>query len=545
MVARGYASHSGRRLNLSLRNSPLGRSLLLLTVAAILFIANGSSSAHSPVVDADLSDWCAGAPSNSFTAGGRVEDSSATLTCGNCSVTTDFACVENADCPAGESCVNAGSKTEIVWWDDRTDGAVNDLATVIVTWDDDFLYFAAELWVDPDPVSLPFGEIALDVAPDRGINVWHDLVPPFLTNPGTCSGFMDRACARDEDCWFCEVSNEPDPDGPGGIAPRPRACGSTPTICSDVEGDDCNQTQTCVGLGAGVPGTFDGVGVGSSPDSDPDFLVVFDFSRWLFGAADATAVFQDLDDGGLWCFPGSGDTRCSAASLNAVFPAVNPGASGGSGGPPGSVEVALPWSFFQCDTCAPFGPGTPFTYTMLIARGSSNLDYDPDGAHEDTISEAVGGTTTTTTDDCPGFGIGNTACEIDDGSIDSFVLGGSSAVPGGRIDGLIVDKNANPAPSISLSWGPSCSGSDNDYAVLEGDLVTLNASGTYTHVPVGGLCSSAGVTSATFDAAGGGRYYLIVPTDGSTEGSYGVDSSSTERPASTAPCLTQSLGNCP
>jgi hypothetical protein len=561
MVARGFASRSGRSFS-TLRHKPPRRAslALVLGVTGLFLLAGNLASAHSPVVDSDLSDWCAGTDSNSFVNGGRTEDSSATLSCGNCSITTDFACNVNSDCPGGETCVNLGSRTEVVWWDNRTDGAVNDLATVIVTFDDDFIYFAAELWVDPDPVSLPFGEIAIEVADGRGIPEWFDEVPPFMTTPGTCSVSTDRACTRDEDCWFCAIDTEPDPDGPGGITPRVRACGSTPSLCSDTPGDVCDQTQTCENLGAGAPNTYDGVGVHSSPVIEPDYLVMFDFSRWLFGATDATAVFQDLDDGGIWCFPrgasASPDPRCTLNTgdpnaLNAVFPAVDPGASGGSGGPPGRVEVALPWSFFSCDNaarpwtgCAGFGPGDPFVFTMTVARGASNLDYDPDGPHEDTMSEAVAGSTTTTTNSCPGFGIGNTSCEIADGSTDAFALGGSSNVPGGRVDTLMVNKNANPAPSVTLTWNPSCSGADSDYSVMEGDISTLNSSGTYSHEPVSGLCTTAGTTGATFDAAAGDRYYLVVPNDGSTEGSYGRDSSSTERPPAGTPCLAQSLGNC-
>ena len=39
-----------------------------------------------------------------------------------------------------------------------------------------------------------------------------------------------------------------------------------------------------------------------------------------------------------------------------------------------------------------FGPGVPFRYTMTVARGSLTLDFKPDGAHEDLLSEPVAGT---------------------------------------------------------------------------------------------------------------------------------------------------------
>jgi hypothetical protein len=98
---------------------------------------------------------------------------------------------------------------------------------------------------------------------------------------------------------------------------------------------------------------------------------------------------------------------------------VNPGASGGSGGPPGSVEVAIPFSAFGA--ASGFGPNVPFRYTMTIVRGSLTLDFRPDGAHEDFLSEVVAQTTTTSTQSCPGPGISSTFCELADGSTDAFI----------------------------------------------------------------------------------------------------------------------------
>jgi hypothetical protein len=206
--------------------------------------------------------------------------------------------------------------------------------------------------------------------------------------------------------------------------------------------------------------------------------------------------------------------------------------------------VAVPWSAFGCTgcpaacSCPGFGPGQDYRFSTVVARGTTTLDYTPDGAIEDVFSEATAQTTTTTTDSCPGFGIGTTACEIADGTSDAFIPGGGPAVPGGAADGLRMSKNATP--SVTLSWDPSCSTADDDYAVYEGDLGNW-----YSHFEVVGLCSTAGATSATFDAGAGNRYYLVVPTNGATEGSYGDGVNGAERPASTAACLTQSLGTCP
>lgn len=489
-----------------------------VALLALTAFAAGPALAHSPIVDSSLTDWCLGAFSNTAQGGGRVEDSYAELTCGNCSVSTTLACKINSDCPAGQTCVNMGSRVETVWWDNRTDGAVNDLGTVAVTQDNTNIYFSAQLWVDPDPVSLPFGEIGIDAIPGAGISTWHD-PGAHLVAPGNCSVSTDRACTSDADCHFCAVSTEPFP------STRVRTCGSG---CDpDDPADVCETTQTCLNLGA--TGLVQGAGQGATINLEPDYLIVFDFSRWLVGQAGPTLVMKDV--GGAW------------TPQSSYEPAVNPGASGGSGGPPGAVEVAIPWSAFGCTgcpaacSCPDFGPGVPFRFSIIIARGTLTLDYTPDGAIEDVMSEPIAGISTVSGDSCPGMGIGTTACELADGSSDGFIPP-AAAVPGGRTSGLIVEKGAGD--EVTLTWGPSCSAADSDYGVYEGQLGNW-----YSHAPVAGLCSTGGNTMATFDASTGNRYFLIVPNDGATEGSYGEDSDGIERPVGAGPCDVQSLGNCP
>jgi hypothetical protein len=316
-----------------------------------------------------------------------------------------------------------------------------------------------------------------------------------------------------------------------------RPCGSA---CDPNIGDVCNQTQTCVGLGANPRNI--GLGSHSSPEGKADFIILFDFSLWLVGAGDAVQVMRPrtpadpVDPTTQWV-PVTGCTPDNATdNTNCDFPpAVNPGASGGSGGPPGSVEVAIPWSAF---VGTGFGPGVPFRYTMTIARGSLTLDYKPDGAQEDVQSESPAGATTTTENSCAGMGLGTTLCELADGSTDAY-LPRSPALThegpaGGRINGLSVGKSGG---NVALSWFGSCSAADTNYEVYEG------AVGNWTsHVPV--TCATGG-TSATFAAGAGNRYYLVVPTNGATEGSYGKSGAGVERPPSAAACAVQSVGSCP
>jgi hypothetical protein len=507
--------------------------------------------AHTPNVDSSLADWCVGATSNTAPGGGRVENSAVQLTCGNCSVSTNRACRLNSDCPGAETCVNLTSKTEVAWWDNRTDGAVNDLGTVAMTQNATNLYIAAELWVDPDPVSLPFGEIAIDFK-SGGVGAWHD-PNGLMKTPGRCSQFTDRGCTSNADCAFCQISDEPtggcsvtttkscvtNTQCPGGetCIHRVRPCGSA---CDPNIGDVCNQTQTCVGIGAG--GSKIGIGSHASPEGKPEYILLFDFSYWLVGAGDAVQLMRPrtaadpVDPTTPWV-PVTGCTPDFAGDTTVCDfpPAVNPGASGGSGGPPGSIEVAIPWTAFAGSG---FGPGVPFRFTMTIARGSLTIDFKPDGAQEDVLSESVAQASSTTTSSCPGMGIATTFCELEDGSSDAFlprtpVL--QNEVPaGGRISSLTVNKSG---ASLALNWFPSCSAADNNYEVQEGALGTW-----YSHVPV--TCATGG-TTATFAPAAGNRYYLVVPTNGATEGSYGKNSASVERPVSTSACLPQSLGTCP
>jgi hypothetical protein len=497
----------------------------------VTFGAAPSASAHSPIVDATLTDWCLGAPSN---VSGRVEDSGATLTCGNCSTATNLACKINSDCPSPQTCVNLTSRTETVWWDNRTDGAVNDLATVGVTQDNTNLYFSAGLWVDPDPVSLPFGQIAIDYKPG-GLSVWHD-PNGLIKAPGRCSVSTDRACTSNADCQFCAISTEPAP------STRVRACGSG---CNpDLPGDVCQTNQTCVDMGAG--GFKREIGLYSTSGGQADYMLAFDFSLWLIGAGDAVLLMEP-DPAAVPVTPWRAVTgaQCPPTGICDFPPAVDPGASGGSGGPPGKIEVAIPWSAFGCTgcpaacVCPGFGPNKPFRFTMSVSRGNLSLDFKPDGALEDVMSEAVAGTTTTTTTNCPGVGIGTTSCELANASSDAFIpklpaLPHETAA-GGRVVGLTSNKGAGS--TVVLNWAPSCSTGDTNYEVYEGTLGSW-----YSHLPVNCL---TGATTLTFTPGAGSVYHLVVPTNGTTEGSYGRNSSFVQRPASASACVAQSIGTCP
>jgi hypothetical protein len=108
--------------------------------------------------------------------------------------------------------------------------------------------------------------------------------------------------------------------------------------------------------------------------------------------------------------------------------------------------------------------------------------------------------------------------------------GGSGAVPA-----MTVVRNPGV---LTLDWGDSCSPSDVDYAVYEGDL------GDFTsHVPL--LCNTGGLTTADVPEPATNKYYLIVPTDGLADGSYGKDGNGIERPGSLVACRPHAVISCP
>ena len=93
---------------------------------------------------------------------------------------------------------------------------------------------------------------------------------------------------------------------------------------------------------------------------------------------------------------------------------------------------------------------------------------------------------------------------------------------------LTIRKSATTPGDLDLDWGPSC-GAGSDYSVHEGTIGSW-----YSHDKK--LCTTNGATAVTLTPGVGSSYYLIVPLDLTREGSYGVSSSSIERPPSMTRC---------
>jgi hypothetical protein len=120
----------------------------------------------------------------------------------------------------------------------------------------------------------------------------------------------------------------------------------------------------------------------------------------------------------------------------------------------------------------------------------------------------------------------------------SFQQSALTTSPGaGRSAQLLLGKSG--AGDLQLDWQPSCSMDDNDYAIYAGNM------GDFISHTIKS-CSTSGATTATITPFGGDRYYLVVPLEGASEGSYGRDSAGSERLVGLATCGTQDIAStCP
>lgn len=115
---------------------------------------------------------------------------------------------------------------------------------------------------------------------------------------------------------------------------------------------------------------------------------------------------------------------------------------------------------------------------------------------------------------------------------------GSGRVPGDAGSTGSPLRVSKSGANVKLTWSSSCRPTDSDYEVYEGTLGSY-----YSHSPR--LCSTAGATTATFTPNAGARYFLVVPTDGTNEGSYGIDSKGFERPQRSGACRPRLISTCP
>jgi hypothetical protein len=114
----------------------------------------------------------------------------------------------------------------------------------------------------------------------------------------------------------------------------------------------------------------------------------------------------------------------------------------------------------------------------------------------------------------------------------------AGAVPdGGTVPGTPLTVSHGTAGSLVLAWGASCVSTDDDYAVYEGTL------GDFTsHVPV--ACGTGGAMTVIVTPMADSAYYLVVPTNGVSEGSLGRDSGGAERSQGPTTCYALNVYSC-
>ena len=91
---------------------------------------------------------------------------------------------------------------------------------------------------------------------------------------------------------------------------------------------------------------------------------------------------------------------------------------------------------------------------------------------------------------------------------------------------------------LLLSWGPSCSSADTDYAVHEGVIGDFGVISRR-------FCTTGGQTNQIVTPLEGSTFYLVVPLNliGEVEGSYGLQTPGVERPAPNG-CFPQAILQC-
>lgn len=120
-------------------------------------------------------------------------------------------------------------------------------------------------------------------------------------------------------------------------------------------------------------------------------------------------------------------------------------------------------------------------------------------------------------------------CQTFDPALGHVPNGGDS--PG---QPLLLDKLAGG--DLGLSWGQSCIGGISDYSIYSGSIGDFGS-----HMSI--TCSTDGATSRSVDSTPGSAYFLVVPTNGVREGSYG-NSSFGVRDQGPAACRAQAVTAC-
>jgi len=129
--------------------------------------------------------------------------------------------------------------------------------------------------------------------------------------------------------------------------------------------------------------------------------------------------------------------------------------------------------------------------------------------------------------------------QVLEGAVFVYLTQAPSAAAGRVPEGDPLTVQSLAGGDLQLTWGSSCPPGDSDYEIYEGLLGNFSS-----HVPI--TCTTGGLLTQQITPSPGDRYYLVVPRNALREGSYGLTSDGSERPASASSCMPQAVASsCP
>ncbi len=186
------------------------------------------------------------------------------------------------------------------------------------------------------------------------------------------------------------------------------------------------------------------------------------------------------------------------------------------------------WLVFRDGTASELGTTPPLSSTTGVWTLVENTVAMPPGTRS--IAVHLSGTRIAGTDNDAYF---------DDLFLTVPGTAPSGALPdGGSLPGVPLTIARAAGGQIRLSWGASCDSGDTDYEIYQGTI-----DDTFTnHTPR--LCSTGGATSVTLAPSAADSYFLVVPRNAFSEGSYGLQSDGSERSPGAPACFEQAIGGC-
>jgi hypothetical protein len=129
------------------------------------------------------------------------------------------------------------------------------------------------------------------------------------------------------------------------------------------------------------------------------------------------------------------------------------------------------------------------------------------------------------------------ACSSDASNANFTITAAAASAGTVPENGTPVRVNKAAGSDLTFTWGSSCSGQAQDYAIYEGTLAALR-SGSWDHLPL--TCVAGTDLTQTVTPGAGNRYYVHAARAGTVEGALGHG-----RPASASACAPREASSCP